>query len=62
MIKEDVIHCKELFAGKIRKDVTFILDDSGVISFKDKTGFELFAIKKVGNKAEIHLNGKKVLG
>ena len=62
MIKEDVIHCKELIPGKIRGPVKFVLQSGEAIKYVDEIGFEIFKIIRVGNKAELHLNGKKVLG
>lgn len=62
MIKEDVIHCKELIPSKIRGNVEFIMDASGTVTFKDVEGFTLAIFKRVGNKIELHMNGRKVLG
>ncbi len=62
MVQEDVIHCKELIPGKIRGPVIFILGPGEEHIWKDEIGFELFKIKRVGNKAQLHLNGKQVLG
>ena len=62
MAQEDVLHVKELIPGKISGPVVFILQTGESHIWKDEVGFELFSIKRVGNKAELRLNGKKVLG
>ena len=61
MTLEKLLFVEELHPKTIRGDVTFVLKAGGIIKFDDDQGFELFKILRVGNKAQLFLNGKKVL-